>query len=103
MARPTDAKTPDKAPDKDAKSTAKPARKSRKLLFVAMAVVLLGGAGGGGAWWWMSRDAGSAQAKAAPTRPPVFMNLDPFTVNLLEEDGEHYLQTSVVFQVADEK
>ena len=33
----------------------------------------------------------------------MFMNLDPFTVNLLEEEGEHYLQTSIVFQVADEK
>ena len=47
---------------------------------------------------------GAAQARPAPAaRPPVFMNLEPFTVNLLEEGGEHYLQTSIVFQVADEK
>lgn len=103
MAKAPEAKTPDKASDKDAKGAAKPAKKSRKGLIIIVAVALLAGAGGGGAWWFMGRDAGTAQAKAPPVRPPVFMNLEPFTVNLLEEDGEHYLQTSVVFQVADEK
>jgi flagellar FliL protein len=103
MARTADAKPPEKASEEDARSAAKPARKRGKLLIVAVALLLLGGAGGGGTWWWMSRDAGSAQAKVPPMRPPVFMNLDPFTVNLLEEDGEHYLQTSIVFQVTDEK
>ena len=77
----------------------KPAKKS-KLLLIVIAVLVLGG--GGGAWWWLHRDAGSAQASVAP-KAPVFMNLEPFTVNLLEEGGEHYLQTSLVFQVADEK
>ena len=100
MAKP-DPKTAAKASDKDAKPAAKP--KSRKLLVSAIVVVLLGASGGGGAWWWLNRDAGAAQAKVPPSRPPVFLNLEPFTVNLLEEDGEHYLQTSIVFQVADEK
>jgi len=104
MAKAPDAKTADKAADKDAKGAAKPAKKSRKGLIITLATLVLVGAGGGGTWWWMNRDAGAAHATAPPpTRPPVFMNLDPFTVNLLEEDGEHYLQTSVVFQVADEK
>lgn len=103
MAKAPDAKTPDKASDKDAKAAAKPAKKRGKAMIVVVAIALLAGAGGGGAWWWMNRDAGTAQATAPPARPPVFMNLDPFTVNLLEEDGEHYLQTSIVFQVVDEK
>jgi len=101
MAKAPDPKTADKAADKAA---AKPAKKSRKGLIVAIVMLVLVGAGGGGTWWWMNRDAGAAHATAPPpARPPVFMNLDPFTVNLLEEDGEHYLQTSIVFQVADEK
>ena len=91
---------PKTAKDK-AEGDAKPAKKSRKLVFMALAVVLLG-AGGGGAWWWTNRDAGTAQASVAP-RAPVFLNLEPFTVNLLEENGEHYLQTSLVFQVADQQ
>ena len=104
MARTPDTKGNDKvAADKDAKAAAKPARKGRRTLVILMTLVVLAGAGGGGAWWWLNRDAGSAQASAPASRPPVFMNLEPFTVNLLEEDGEHYLQTSVVYQVADEK
>lgn len=104
MARAPDPKTTEKAaPDKDAKPAAKaPARKGRKGLVVFLLLLVLAGAGGGGAWWWLNRDAGAAQASAAP-RAPVFMNLEPFTVNLLEEGGEHYLQTSLVFQVTDEK
>ena len=107
MARPQESKSSNKpAPSEkaDAKPVAKTARKRGKLMIVVIALVLLVGAGGGGAWWWMSRDAGTAQAKPAlAAKAPLFMNLEPFTVNLLEESGEHYLQTSIVFQVADEK
>ena len=88
---------------KDKADGAEPPKKSRKLLVVVIALGVLG-AGGGGTWWFLNRDAGTAQASvAAAPRPPVFMNLEPFTVNLLEENGEHYLQTSLVFQVADDK
>jgi len=81
---------------------AKPGRKGRKGLVAIILLLVLAGAGGG-AWWWLNRDAGTAQANAPTSRPPMFVNLEPFTVNLLEEEGEHYLQTSLVFQVADEK
>jgi flagellar FliL protein len=86
---------------KGADGDAKPAKKGRSILLIAAALVVLGG-GGGGAYLWLNRDAGTAQASVAP-RPPVFMNLEPFTVNLAEESGDHYLQTSLVFQVADDK
>lgn len=98
MARTAEKKDEKVASDKEGRSG-----KGRMGLVIVIVLVLLAGAGGGGAWWWMNRDAGSAQASAPPSRPPVFMNLEPFTVNLAEEDGEHYLQTSVVYQVADEK
>jgi flagellar FliL protein len=79
-------------------------KKGRKGLVVAVIAVALLAASGGGAWWWLQRDAGSAEAaKPAAAKPPTFMNLEPFTVNLAEEDGEHYLQMSVTYQVADEK
>jgi len=91
------------AGSKGAEPEAKPAKKKSKLALVVLALAVLGAAGGGGAWWWMHRDAGAAQASVAAPKPPVFLNLEPFTVNLLEEGGEHYLQTSLVFQVADDK
>ena len=100
--RPANAKTTDKVAN-DTKPAAKPARKSRKLTVVVLAVLVLAGAGGGAAWWWMNRDAGTAQASVPAARPPLFMNLEPFTVNLLGEEGDRYLQTSIVLQVADDK
>ncbi len=94
------AKTEAKTTDKDAA----PKKRGRKWIVLAVLGVAVLGAGGGGAWWWLGRDAGTAEAaKPASARPPVFMNLEPFTVNLAEEDGEHYLQMSVIYQVADEK
>ena len=102
MAR-TDSKAGEKTADKDAKAAAKAPPKRRKGLVAVLALVALAGAGGGGAWWWVGRDGGSVQASVPTTRPPVFLNLEPFTVNLVEEEGEHYLQTSIVYQVSDEK
>jgi flagellar FliL protein len=59
---------------------------------------------GGGAWWFVGRAApGHDAPKPAEVKPPLFHTLEPFTVNLAEENGDHYLQMSVVYQVADEK
>ena len=90
------------APAADAAAPA-PAKKKSKLLLVLILLLFLGGAGGGSAWWFLGRGHGEAEAKAAPVKPPVFHTLEPFTVNLAEENGDHYLQLSVVYQVADDK
>jgi flagellar FliL protein len=78
-------------------------KKKSKLMLVLLMVVLLAGAGGGAAWWFMGRQHADAETKPAAAKPPVFHTLDPFTVNLAEENGDHYLQLSVVYQVADDK
>ena len=86
-----------------AAEAAQPAGKKKSKLLPMLAVLLvLGAAGGGAAWWFLGR-AHEAEPKAAVAKPPLFHNLDPFTVNLAEENGDHYLQVSIVFQVADEK
>jgi len=86
-----------------AAQAAQPAQKKKsKLLLVLVLLFLLLGAGGGAAWWFLGRSH-DAEPKQEAVRPPVFHNLDPFTVNLAEENGDHYLQVSIVFQVADEK
>lgn len=95
------------APAKDAKPAAQAGaspRRARKWIVIGASAALLLGAGGG-AWWWLSHSAGTAEAAAKPAtpKPPVFMNLEPFTVNLADEGGEHYLQMAVTYQVADDK
>ncbi|THF64167.1 flagellar basal body-associated FliL family protein [Pseudothauera rhizosphaerae] len=75
------------------------------LLFLAAAalvgVLLLAKSKGGG-------NAESAAASGAPavhkidlSKPPVFVQLETFTVNLAREEGDHYLQTVIVLRVAD--
>lgn len=58
--------------------------------------------GGGGAWYYFVHTAGAKNVADAPQRaaPPVFVVLDPFTVNLQPEGGEQYLQVAFTLQVA---
>lgn len=84
---------------------AAPAKKKSKLFIILpiVLVVLLGG--GAGAWYFLhSGKAADHANKAAETpaqKPPVFVNLEPFTVNLV--GGEHFLQIGLVLQVNNEE
>ena len=65
---------------------------------VMLAILMLLGLAGAGTWWFTRATPDSAHAeKPHPPAPPVFVELEPFTVNLT---GEHVLQTSVSIQVA---
>src|SRR5206468_1618094 len=59
-------------------------------------------AAGGGAWFALKPSAGHTVA-VAEKKAPVFVNMEPFTVNLQPENGDHYLQVGVVYQVTDDK
>ena len=95
-----------------------PKSSRRKLILVAAALLLLLGASGGVAWYLMedSNEAPEVQGskgKAAPKarekgpeksrKPSVFLNLETFTVNLQSETGERFLQTTIVFELTDDK
>lgn len=97
-----------------AKAPAKPepveeaaAGKSKKTLFIIIGIVLLLIAGGGAAAWFFMHPSGGAHGKQAePEKPPVFVTLDSFTVNLSAgdgEDGDKYLQVAMTLQVPEEK
>jgi len=75
-------------------------KKSKKLLIVGVAFLILATAGGA-VWFFINRE--PAEAKAAEKKPPTFVTLEPFTVNLLQEAGDHYLQVGVVYQVDGDK
>ncbi len=97
---------PPPAPPAAAGAPKKSPRK-RLLLAVVLSLVLAAGAGGGGGWWWSQRPAATADRATVDeqraTKPPVFVTLEPFTVNLQEENGDHYLQLQVVYRVTDDK
>ncbi len=72
----------------------------KKLLIIAVAGVLLLG-GGGAAWTFMKPATKETHAVVKPPpAPPVFIELEPFTVNLA---GDRILQAGITLQVKDAK
>ena len=96
---------PKVVPIEEAAGESVPPKKSSKKLILMLGAVVLIAAGGGGAWFFMGGKSGeeAAAAKQEPPKPPVFIAMDPFTVNLQPEAGEQYLQVQFTLQVADEK
>lgn len=79
--------------------------KGKLLIIIVAAVVLLAG-GGGAAWYFLhaKKADGHEEAKhAEPSKPPVFVKLEPFTVNLTADGEDHYLQTDIELRVAEQK
>lgn len=94
-----------------------PPKKSKKLLIIILAVVLLLVIGGGGAAYVLLKNSDhadedeAAEETDAPAKkkakkkdkeaPPVFVNLEPFTVNLVPETGDQYLQVILSTELED--
>lgn len=92
-----------------------PPKKSKKLLIIIVAVVLLVVLAGGAAAFFLLKKGGDAAAEgdevAAETSkgkskskdrlPPVYIALDTFTVNLVPETGEQYLQVAISVEAED--
>ncbi|CAN5235299.1 N/A [soil metagenome] len=89
----------------DAAEVAPPAKKSKKMLFIIIGAVVLLGGGGAAAFFMRGGDAPPGEAKAVKHKveAPVFIVIDPFTVNLQPETGEQFLQVSITLQVSDLK
>lgn len=80
---------------------APPKKKSKLLLIIVLAVVIIAG-GGAGAWFFLSRDAADGEEEVkVDNKPPVFLTIDQFTVNLQPEDGQQFLQVAMTLKVAD--
>lgn len=91
-----------------------PPKKSKKTLIIILVVVLLLVIGGGAAAVLLlkknSGEGDDAEAHAGPdptkirvdlSKPPTFVTLEPFTVNLAPAEGDHYLQVVLVLKVVD--
>lgn len=80
--------------------------KSKKKLFliVGTALIMVAIGGSAGALYLNKKNTSSKnEVKHAPATPPVFINLEPFTVNLQSENGDQYLQVTLTLQVTDDK
>lgn len=80
-----------------------PKKKKNLLLMLGVLVVLASSVGGGAAWYFLQSANGHGEAqKEEKPKPPVFVTLDTFTVNLQGDGGEHYLQVGIDLRVADQ-
>ena len=97
-------------PAKPAAAPAAPAEgapppKSKKMLFIIIGVVVLLIAGGAG--WYFTKghapeDEHAAEVKPEPVHEPKYITLgENFTVNLLHEDGDQYLQAGITLKILD--
>ena len=93
--------------DGSGEQVAKTAGRKKLILLGGIAVVLLAG-GGGAAWYFLGKPKdeaaeAAAQQAAKAARPKTFSSLDPFVVNLADDNGERLVQAGVVLEVADPK
>jgi flagellar protein FliL len=97
---------------KDKEKPAAPAAESApkkgkgKLLVIIIATVVLLAGGGGAAWYFLhAKKTGEQEVahESEPAKAPVFVKLEPFTVNLTSDGEDHYLQTDVELKVSDAK
>ena len=98
----------------DPKAEAAPAGGgSKKLVIILIAVlVLVLGGGGAAAFFLLKGGDAAAEHEEEPAKtkkkkkksdegPPVYVTVEPFTVNLNPEEGEQYLQLAFTLQVPD--
>jgi flagellar FliL protein len=95
------------APPTDLKEEAPVVKKSnKKRIVIALVVLFVLGAGGGSAWYFLGDQEGKPatadESKPVAPKPPLFVILDQFTVNLQTETSDQFLQVSMTLQVTDQ-
>jgi flagellar FliL protein len=93
---------------------AAPPKKSKKLLIIIVAAVLFVVLVGGGAAFFLLKKGSenpddeevavekeSAKKKGGKDAVPVYIPMDPFTVNLVPETGDQYLQVTINVEAVD--
>ncbi|AVR98141.1 flagellar basal body-associated protein FliL [Pseudoduganella armeniaca] len=98
----------------EAKAEAAPAGggSKKKLIIIIVAVLILAIGGGAGAYFMLKGHDDTSEHEEEPVKkkskkkkkevgPPVYVPVEPFTVNLQPEEGEQYLQLAFTLQVGD--
>lgn len=90
------------ATQQPAATPVKPGKLTRLVLIVLIALVAAAAAAGG-TYFLLAKHGPSKPAAPPPPSPPVFFALEPMTVNLLSDDGQHYLRVGLTLKISDEK
>ncbi|RKP44379.1 flagellar basal body-associated protein FliL [Trinickia fusca] len=75
----------------------------KRLLIIVLIALAAAGAAAAGMYFFLQKAGVSRTVAAPPPPPPVFFALEPMTVNLLSDDGQHYLRVGLSLKLADEK
>jgi len=99
--------------DKETSADAGAEKKSKKMLIIiAAAVILLGG--GAAAFFLLKGDDSKAAATSAPEAAPVasttsatgaigpMVEIEPFIINILDEEGTRYLKAAITLEANNE-
>lgn len=81
---------------------ASPSRKGRMIIIVLLVLGVVAGAAGAAYYYFVMR-ASPAAAVAKPPAAPIFVALDPFTVNLQPNGRSRFLHVAVSLKVSDTK
>jgi len=82
---------------------AAPQKKGKLIVIIAIVAILLAAAAGA-AWFFLGRSgADEEEQPRASAKPPVFLPVDQFTVNLQPEDGSQFLQVAMTLKVIDQE
>lgn len=88
-------------------SSRKESKRSNKGLLILLTLIALAGAGFGGYSWWTTQQATQTvneEEKRLNMPQPIFMELEPFTVNLAGIEGpDRVLYIHVTLRLANEK
>jgi flagellar FliL protein len=82
----------------------KPKKSSKKLIMIVLILILIVGGGGAAAWFFLMQphktdEHKAEEPKVEKPKPPVFLTLETFTVNLQPDPETQYLQTDITLKV----
>ncbi len=79
--------------------------KSRRKLWVILALLVLGSAGGAGWFYFLKPKAEKVEhpPELKPAGSVVYLPLDPVVINLADEGGDRFAQVGITFQIRDAK
>ncbi len=86
-------------------SAAKPKKKSKLIPILAVVFVLLAGGGAGGYWMYAKRTGAAGEAAPKEEKPPKsgVVDMEPFVVNLADENGKRFLRVNMKLLTWDEE